>query len=136
MTRPAFTIARTVQARLAALLCAVVLTAALSYQAAAQDRAGVILVSADTEGHVFPCSQCPDQPGFGGLLRRATLIQTARAAHPDAILLDAGNFAFGSESLGSNGQVIVAAYDAMKYVAVNVCYRDFRQGKEQTVQLL
>jgi hypothetical protein len=136
MNRPAFLSTRLLHAPVTAVWCVAILIAALSYPAHAQDRSTVILVSADTEGHIDPCSDCPDHQGFGGLLRRATLIQSVRAAHPDAILLDAGNFAFGSESLGSNGQVIVAAYDAMKYAAVNVSYRDFRQGKEQTLQLL
>jgi 2',3'-cyclic-nucleotide 2'-phosphodiesterase (5'-nucleotidase family) len=51
-------------------------------------------------------------------------------------LADAGNFLFGPDSLDSGGRVIVAAYNALAYDAVNLSYRDFRLGKDATVALL
>jgi 2',3'-cyclic-nucleotide 2'-phosphodiesterase (5'-nucleotidase family) len=51
-------------------------------------------------------------------------------------LLDVGNFLFGSDSMASKGQVIVAAYQVLGYDAVNLSYRDFRLGKAHTLELL
>jgi 2',3'-cyclic-nucleotide 2'-phosphodiesterase (5'-nucleotidase family) len=94
------------------------------------------LFSADTEGHVGPCQSCPGHPGLGGLVRRATLVDRMRRENPSTLLLDAGNALFGAESLDSHGRVIVAAYDALGYDAVNLSYRDFRLGKAATLDLL
>jgi Mg-chelatase subunit ChlD len=96
-------------------------------------------VSADTEGHLTPCDECPAHQGFGGLARRATLISDARKTKPDLLLLDAGNFLFGGEGADDDGRgaaAIVAAYDAMGYTAVNPGYRDFRYGAARTRDLL
>ena len=50
--------------------------------------------------------------------------------------MDAGNAFIGPESLDSHGKVIVAAYDALGYDAVNLCHRDFWFGKDATLVLL
>ena len=50
-----------------------------------------LLLTADTEGHVGPCQDCPDHPGLGGLLRRATVVSDLRQKTPALLLLDAGN---------------------------------------------
>ena len=94
-----------------------------------------ILLTADGEGHVGPCSACPLHVGLGGLARRATLIARQRQSGP-LLLLDAGNSFFGGESAVSKGKVIAAAYDALGYDAVNISYRDFRHGREATLALL
>ena len=119
----------------AALLVAILL-GMVATTAAANPATPVVLFSADAEGHVLPCSQCPVHIGFGGLARRATLLQTQRGAHPDLLLVDAGNFLFGEDSVASEGAVVTAAYDALKYTAVNMSYRDFAEGKAHTLDLL
>lgn len=91
-----------------------------------------VALTADTEGHVGPCTQCPTHVGLGGLARRATILRQRR----HDLLLDAGNALFGEQSLSSGGAVIVAAYGAMGYDAVNISYRDFRLGKDATLKLL
>ena len=50
-----------------------------------------ILFTHDTHDHFLPM---PDEEGgeYGGYTRLATLIQQERAAHPDALVLDAGEF--------------------------------------------
>src|SRR5207248_4418318 len=59
-----------------------------------------------------------------------------RGDNDGVLLIDAGNAFFGADSIASNGKVIVAAYQAMAYDAVNLSWRDFRSGKEQTLNLL
>jgi 5'-nucleotidase len=95
-----------------------------------------VILSADTEGHVGPCRECPFHPGLGGLTRRATSLAQLRREQPDLLLVDAGNALIGSESLESNGKVIIAAYNALDYDAVNLCHRDFWFGKAETLALL
>src|SRR5207244_6124514 len=95
-----------------------------------------MLLTADTEGHVGPCRECPYHPGLGGLSRRATVEAGLRKDSPSLLLLDGGNAFIGSESLASHGKVIVAAYNAMGYDAVNLCHRDFWFGKAETLALL
>jgi 2',3'-cyclic-nucleotide 2'-phosphodiesterase (5'-nucleotidase family) len=94
------------------------------------------VLSADTEGHIGPCRDCPHRPGLGGLARRATAIADLRQKTPALLLLDAGNALYGAESLDSKGAVIVAAYNALGYDAVNLSYRDFHLGKAATLAVL
>jgi 2',3'-cyclic-nucleotide 2'-phosphodiesterase (5'-nucleotidase family) len=50
--------------------------------------------------------------------------------------VDAGNALIGAESLETKGKIMVAAYNAMGYDAVNLCHRDFWFGKAETLALL
>jgi len=93
-----------------------------------------VVFTADTEGHLDACQSCPGPVGLGGLARRAAAIRQLRAAGP-LLLLDGGNSAFGDETVASQGGAVIAAYDAIGYDAINVCYRDFPNGKAQAVKL-
>lgn len=96
-----------------------------------------LLFTADTEGHLAPCATCPSHRGLGGLARRGTLLNQIRTnASRGVLLLDAGNALFGDESLNSDGRVIVSAYNALQYDAVNLSYRDFRLGKDASMKAL
>jgi hypothetical protein len=95
----------------------------------------VVALTADTEGHVGACQTCPGHAGFGGLERRATAVKALRQQDGGLLLLDAGNALFGGDSLDTGGKVIVAAYDALGYAAVNVSHRDFRLGRQATLDL-
>jgi 2',3'-cyclic-nucleotide 2'-phosphodiesterase (5'-nucleotidase family) len=88
----------------------------------------VVAFTADTEGHVGPCLECPGHSGLGGLARRATAVARLRAQGP-VLLLDAGNALYGPDSIAGNGAVIVAAYNGLAYDAVHLTPRDFRLGK-------
>jgi hypothetical protein len=102
----------------------------------AQDGASpTLLLTADTEGHVGPCRDCPDHAGLGGLARRATAVTAARENGP-VLLLDAGNALFGPESAATGGRIIVEAYNRLSYDAVNLSYRDFRGGVDATRELV
>lgn len=95
-----------------------------------------ILLTADGEGHARPCSSCPGKDGLGGLSRRATVVHQLRHKNPATLFLDAGNALFGNDSLESRGEVIVDAYSALNYDAVNLSYRDFFFGKKATERLI
>jgi hypothetical protein len=110
---------------------------ALGVPVAAARGGPVILFTADTEGHVSPCTSCPGHPGLGGLARRQTVVAREREAGGGAVLLvDGGNFLVGAESLETRGKVIVDAYNALRYDAVNLSPRDFRLGKAETLAVL
>ncbi|HVR76041.1 MAG TPA: hypothetical protein VMT52_17045, partial [Planctomycetota bacterium] len=96
----------------------------------------LVLFTADNAGSVGPCPACPERTGEGGLARRATAVSEARSTSPGLFLLDAGDAFHGPESIESHGKVIVAAYNALAYDAVNLTFRDFRGGKAAALALL
>jgi tetratricopeptide (TPR) repeat protein/Mg-chelatase subunit ChlD len=95
-----------------------------------------ILLTADTEGQVESCQDCPGQQSLGGLSRRATLVTRLRTELSSLLLVDAGNAFFGGESLDGQGKIMVAAYNTLGYDAVNLSYRDFQLGKAAALALL
>jgi 2',3'-cyclic-nucleotide 2'-phosphodiesterase (5'-nucleotidase family) len=95
-----------------------------------------LLLSADTEGQITPCQSCSIQTAPGGMARRATLVGERRKNDPSLLLVDAGNAFLGADAMASGGGVIVAAYNALGYDAVNLSYRDFRLGKAQTLKMI
>ena len=102
----------------------------------AEAGALTLVLSADTEGQVGPCATCPSQRGVGGLLARASALRELRAAEPGLLLVDAGNAFFGSDSAASGGEIIRAAYEQLGYDVVNLSFRDFRLGKQKTLDLI
>lgn len=99
-------------------------------------QTAVVLVTADRAGVLQPCAQCPREAALGGIARAAALVRAERGKGP-ALLLDAGNAFFGSAGVGGEPGVTVRdAYDAMGYDAVNIGYRDFRFGRDTTLELL
>ena len=87
-----------IRGRLAALgLALLLLAGALTPLASANAPTyeSTILFTHDTHDHFLPAS---DGEGgeYGGYTRLATLIQQERAAHPDALVLDGGDFSMGS----------------------------------------
>jgi 2',3'-cyclic-nucleotide 2'-phosphodiesterase (5'-nucleotidase family) len=111
--------------------------AGLLLAGAACGRSGVVLLlTADAQGSVRGCESCSAAGGLGDISRRATLVGLLRQRRQGALLVDAGNFLVGPDSIGSGGRVAVAAYGALGYDAVNLSYRDFRLGKEATAALV
>jgi Mg-chelatase subunit ChlD len=117
-------------------IVSIVLLAMLCSFAAARAAEPVVLFSADTEGHLAPCSSCPDGVGLGGIARRATLVAQQRAAHPALLLVDAGNAVVGPETAASQGKLMLEALDAVGYDVFNVSHRDLRHGKQHLLALL
>jgi 2',3'-cyclic-nucleotide 2'-phosphodiesterase (5'-nucleotidase family) len=102
---------------------------------AADNAAPTIIFTADTEGHVGPCRECPMHVGHGGLDRRSTALTKLRADNGGNILvLDGGNALFGADSIGSRGKVMIDGYNLLGVDALNVSWRDFRFGKKQTLE--
>lgn len=83
--------------RLTALLLALLLTAALGLSAAGAPitAEATILFTHDLHSHLLPAE---DESGnsYGGYARLKTAIDQQKAAHPDAILVDGGDFSMGS----------------------------------------
>ena len=134
-----------IQTRLAPSVFVILLVAAATclFGAAAAngaDAAGLLLFTADAEGHYAPCAGCPVHRGFGGLPRRATLVAAQREGTANGgaglLLLDAGGALFGPESVATGGRGIVAAYERLQYDAVNLATSDFRLGAAHTADIL
>jgi 2',3'-cyclic-nucleotide 2'-phosphodiesterase (5'-nucleotidase family) len=123
----------------ALVLLLVVSASPALFRAAPAEPAGkvvTLLLTADTEGHVNPCRECPHGSGLGGLARRATLVRRIRqesGGRESVVLLDAGNALAGRESADSGGKVIVEAYRALGYDAVNLTPGDFRLGRAAVI---
>jgi hypothetical protein len=117
------------------LALAVVSLAALPAGLRGADAPMPIVLTADREGQVDVCGDCPGQAGLGGLGRLATLVAGLRAKGP-LVLVDAGNGLIGPESLESGGKVIAAAWAVLGVDAANLSWRDFRLGRDATLRLV
>lgn len=85
-----------------------------------------ILFTHDTHDHFLPM---PDEEGgeYGGYTRLATLIQQERAAHPDALVLDGGDFSMGSlfQTIYATEAPELRALGAMGYDATMLGNHEF-----------
>ena len=96
---------------------------------------GTIVVTADTEGHVAACGSCPADRSQGGLPRRAALVQRLRGEGP-VLLLDAGNWIAGPDTVSTRGELMVSAYNLIAYDAVHLTPADLYWGKDVTLATL
>jgi 2',3'-cyclic-nucleotide 2'-phosphodiesterase (5'-nucleotidase family) len=113
-----------------------VLVGLIAAAAACGSRDVDLLLTADTEGRIRACESCSTAGGLGELSRRASAVGHLRSSRASSLLVDAGNFLIGPDSLDSGGRVIAAAYSRLGYDAVNLSYRDFRLGKSSTLEVL
>ena len=83
--------------RLMSLLLAVLVLAGLAMPAAAADAPEqvTILFTHDLHSHLLPANN-EDGTTYGGYARLKTVIDAQRAKHPDAVLVDGGDFSMGS----------------------------------------
>jgi Mg-chelatase subunit ChlD len=95
-----------------------------------------LLLTAETAGHLEACDSCPTGQGLGGLARRATLLNQRRDATASPLLADAGGLLFGAGGGPGRPTALVKGYNALDYDAVNLGFRDFRQGKAATLKAL
>ncbi len=88
----------------------------------------VIIYTGDSGAEVESCG-C-NLLAYGGLARRATLVNVIRAAHPDAVFVDVGDFL--SPNVGEQdrlkSKISAEAYGAFGYDAVNLGEDDFNFG--------
>lgn len=104
---------------------------------AVKDADLVLIYTGETHAALYPCN-CPVEQD-GGVARRATLIEQLKKEHPDALVLDSGNF-FSSGLFDQNTQsarldmqrakINLAAMGLMKYDAVNLSDDEFNFGKD------
>jgi len=90
----------------------------------------VIIYTGDSGGEVESCG-CSDL-AYGGLARRASLVNVIRANHPAAVFVDAGDFF--SPNVGEQdrlkNEITAEAYGAFGYDAVNLGEDDFNFGAD------
>lgn len=101
----------------------------------AQDRPPEVVFAAENRGRVLPCESCTEH-GSGGLAHRAARYASLSAEFPNVVFIDGGNSLFGGEGVGSDGEVVVRALDAMGLDLANISYRDFRPGRDRVLSLL
>jgi 2',3'-cyclic-nucleotide 2'-phosphodiesterase (5'-nucleotidase family) len=88
----------------------------------------VIIYTGDSGGEVESCG-C-SALAYGGLARRATLVNLIRANHPAAVFVDTGDFFSPNvgEQDGLKNEITAEAYGAFAYDAVNLGEDDFNFG--------
>jgi hypothetical protein len=95
----------------------------------------VVIYTGDTGGEVESCG-C-NLLAYGGLARRATLVNVLRDAYPEAIFVDTGDFF--SPNVGEQdrlkNRITAAAYGSFGYDAVNLGEDDFNFGADFLAEL-
>jgi 2',3'-cyclic-nucleotide 2'-phosphodiesterase (5'-nucleotidase family) len=107
----------------------------------AEGRQVTILNINNVQGEIDSCGCRNDQ--LGGLAKRATIIENIAQRSPHLLLLDAGDCFFGSLRLDANDiptlrlrqHIIVDAYNAIGYTALNVGEKDLADGVENLLDL-
>ncbi len=81
--------------RLTCLILVLIMLLSLCITAQAKDKEITILFTHDLHSHLLPS---PDEDGgeFGGYARLTTVIKEQKSMHPNAILVDGGDFSMGS----------------------------------------
>lgn len=75
--------------------------------------------------------------GKGGFIRRATLVDSLRAQHPDMLLLDCGDFSQGSVYYNLfHGEVEIKLLNLMHYDACTIGNHEFDYGLENMARLI
>ena len=126
--------------RLAALGLALILLAGALISpasAAAPTYESTILFTHDTHDHFLPM---PDADGgeSGGYTRLATLIKQEREAHPDALVLDGGDFSMGSlfQTIYAAEAPELRALGAMGYDVTTLGNHEFDYRSEGLADML
>ena len=104
--------------------------AAISSQApaATTSRSITILYSGNLDGELEPCG-CSPAGDFGGILRRATLVETLRKQQPELFLLSSGGLlANASPRDRLKSEYILKGMAALDYDAVGLQWRDLTYG--------
>ena len=123
-------------------LLPVVAAIALCLPATAKRHGGVtitVLHTSDTHSCIMPLSTALTDTmtaGRGGFLRRAAMIEQERAADPDLLLLDCGDFSQGSPYYNVyKGDVEVGLMNIMGYDAAAIGNHEFDCGMENMARL-
>jgi 2',3'-cyclic-nucleotide 2'-phosphodiesterase (5'-nucleotidase family) len=89
-----------------------------------------IIYSGNLDGELEPCG-CSAEGNFGGIKRRATLLQQLRKATPELVVLSTGGL-LSSDGPGDRlkGEYILKGFAALNYDAIAVQWRDLAYGTE------
>lgn len=103
-----------------------------------QSRTITLLDTTDSHGHIEPLDYYTNQPANLGLAKIATLVKTAKAQAPDALLLDCGDTTEGTpfayyfarkDTSKPNPEIV--AFNAMNYDAMAVGNHEFNFGLDE-----
>ncbi|MDT8382936.1 MAG: multiheme c-type cytochrome [Gammaproteobacteria bacterium] len=88
-----------------------------------------IIYSGNLDGELEPCG-CSAEGNFGGIKRRATLLQRLRAENPNLVLLSAGGL-LSADGPGDRlkGEYILKGMAMLDYDAIAVQWRDLAYGE-------
>ncbi len=119
-----------------AIAFSVALSVLTNSGAANGPRELVIIYTGDSGGEVESCG-C-SALAYGGLSRRATLVNFLRASYPDAVFVDAGDFfsPTAGEQDRLKNEITAEAYGAFGYDAVNLGEDDFDFGADFLTDLV
>mgnify|MGYP000341799547 CR=1 FL=1 len=89
-----------------------------------------IIYSGNLDGELEPCG-CSAEGNFGGIKRRATLLQQLRKETPNVVVLSAGGL-LSTDGPGDRlkGEYILKGYATLNYDAIAVQWRDLSYGTE------
>ena len=87
-----------------------------------------LVYSGNLDGELEPCG-CSDAGNFGGIKRRATLLQMLRKATPDLVAISAGGL-LSSEGPtdGIKAEYILQGFATFQYDAIGLQWRDLSYG--------
>lgn len=89
-----------------------------------------IIYSGNLDGELEPCG-CSAEGNFGGIKRRATLLQRLRKETPNLLVVSAGGL-LSTDGPGDRlkGEYILKGYATLNYDAIAVQWRDLSYGAE------
>jgi 5'-nucleotidase len=97
----------------------------------------VILHTNDTHSQVEPTDASAKEPNMGGYARRMGVIDSIRAAEPNVLLLDAGDYFQGSPYFNFfNGRIEIDAMNRMRYDAATLGNHEFDNGLDTLAVVL
>ena len=111
------------------LMAGFVLQAAATGTAAAAPTA-TLLYSGNLDGELEPCG-CTAEGDFGGVRRRATMLQRLRSKQPDLFAVSAGGLLSGFAANGRlTNEYILKGFAILKYDAIGLQWDDLQYGTD------
>ena len=87
-----------------------------------------LIYSGNLDGELEPCG-CSAEGDFGGIRRRATMLDRLRAEHPDLFAVSAGGLLSGIAANGRlTNEYILKGFAALGYDAIGVQWEDLQYG--------
>lgn len=98
--------------------------------AAAADRSLVLVYSGNLDGELEPCG-CSAEGDFGGIRRRATVLDELRREDPHAFVVSAGGLLSGFAVNGRlTNEYILRGFALLGYDAIGLQWSDLQYGEE------